>query len=791
MDKEWSKKREESYQVQEKRAMEYFSELSHGVAAKTYASTLLEDLKIWEKQHVGKHSAVDFLMKRKNKPSRKNYHRYIKWLDGTKQLERFLDRSVAYIFIRDLGKSLTEADSGEKIERTKAFFKNKLISDKNELFRMESLFRLAQKEGIESSFIWLIEKVKNIQQVIPDGLDASEARRKLLKLIAGVLMHQLDHLPKDVTPDERREALDESIRLGYAYGLTYPFIDDLLDSDLLTAVEKKQYSAFIRSTLVTGEVPDMTQWTGSHPDFIGFIHTELKAGFEYIKEKQPEALRNRFFEEAYVFFEAQERDRLKTLDNPHYRNEEIFVPIILKSAFSRLIVRSIIGAPVDDGFHDRTFYYGIYNQLADDFTDMFMDLEAGAVTPYTYYLTYHEKRKDLLNPFELYWTVVTYLLHHVYDSDDVVREVMVSRAINSQQRFKKRIGDSSYEDLMAVIKPGEEDFWNHLQRLIQKAEDVDFLDKLIRDHMIANYGQEEEERDEFLAKIEELRIAINEFISVEDIPNATGLSANLEVPLAKAANYSLESGGKRLRPILTWFMGVEEFDLKEEALVPVLKSLEYMHTASLIFDDLPAQDNAEFRRGRPTLHEVYHTAMAEITGLYLTQKAVYEQTTLEAFDAKLVLKLIQYSSSTITEMCKGQLMDLESKNKQLTLEHLEAICFYKTGLAFEASLVMPAILAGKDAEEIATLKKYAYHAGIAFQIKDDLLDAESDEALLGKPTGQDIENETSTFVTVLGLEQAKIAMWEHYTLAAETLKQIKQRTNFLRHFLQYIVNRDS
>ncbi len=121
----------------------------------------------------------------------------------------------------------------------------------------------------------------------------------------------------------------------------------------------------------------MTQWTGSHPDFIGFIHTELKAGFEYIKEKQPEALRKRFFEEAYVFFEAQERDRLKTLDNPHYRNEDIFVPIILKSAFSLLIVRSIIGAPVDDGFHDRTFYYGIYNQLADDFTDMFMDLGAG------------------------------------------------------------------------------------------------------------------------------------------------------------------------------------------------------------------------------------------------------------------------------------------------------------------------------------------------------------------------------------------------------------------------------
>ena len=104
-----------------------------------------------------------------------------------------------------------------------------------------------------------------------------------------------------------------------------------------------------------------------------------------------------------------------------------------------------------------------------------------------------------------------------------------------------------------------------------------------------------------------------------------------ESPIIDAANYSLEGDGKRLRPIMTWVMGVNEYGLKQSAILPLLRSLEYMHTASLIFDDLPSQDNASIRRGRPTLHQVYNIATAELTGLFLTQKAVEEQASLDQF----------------------------------------------------------------------------------------------------------------------------------------------------------------
>jgi geranylgeranyl pyrophosphate synthase len=241
---------------------------------------------------------------------------------------------------------------------------------------------------------------------------------------------------------------------------------------------------------------------------------------------------------------------------------------------------------------------------------------------------------------------------------------------------------------------------------------------------------------------------------------------------------------------MTWFMGVNEYGLKKLAIVPLLRSLEYMHTASLIYDDLPSQDNASTRRGRPTLHKVYNIAIAELTGLFLTQKAIEEQASLDQFDSKTVLHLIQYSAQMTAIMCQGQAMDLDSKGKQLTLEQLKMISFYKTGIAFEASLIMPAILANADEFEMETLKNFARHAGIAFQIKDDLLDVEGDKNLLGKPIGKDAENNNSTFVSILGKEGARKEMWENYCLAMEALHAVPRNTTFLKHLLNYFVNRD-
>lgn len=778
------------YAMAEQKANEYFQSLYKQVKQKKYVPTLTRDIKSWKQNHIHHHSLLSFFSRGKRKSNPRDYHNYIKYLDYTGKLDNYLDRSISYIFMRDLGKALDSKETQARIKSVVNSLKNNLTQpkenreNKHEIFSMAWLYRWGQQESIESAIIWMINKLKTVSNHLPLGMDADHAQRKLIKIIAGVIMHEIEEMGDNVPPKERAHKLDRAIRLGYAYGLTYPFIDDLLDSKVLSKKEKKQYSNLIRTTLTTGAVPNLGgEWDEKNKALITFIHSELREGFEYIKaQQQPETIKS-FLEQSYVFFNSQEVDREKDLSNGNYTNEDLFIPVILKSSFSRLIVKSVINAAEDEGFDNRTFFYGIYNQLADDFADMFDDLESGAVTPYTYYLKYHDKRTDLINPFELYWSVISNLIHNVYHSDKKACEVILNRAINGLKRYKERMGIKKYNEVMALFASGNPDFNTIIQKMVARANDVDFFDKLLRDHMITNLKNERKEQEEFLDLIDHVRNQINHLLPIAK-------DGTLNGPIVEAANYSLEGDGKRLRPIITWIMGIKEYGLGQSAIVPLIKSLEYMHTASLIFDDLPSQDNAPIRRGRPTLHMVYDSAIAELTGLYLTQKAIEEQASLEQFNSKTVLSLIQYSSRLTEDMCKGQAMDLNSKGKRLTLEHLNSMCFYKTGLGFEASLIMPAILAEANQSEMDALKKFAYHVGIAFQIKDDLLDVEGDLGLLGKPTGKDEENNNSTFVSILGPDGAKKAMWDHYCCAVETLQEVPRNTSFLKHLLNYIVHRD-
>ncbi|KAA9022575.1 polyprenyl synthetase family protein [Niallia endozanthoxylica] len=782
---------DECYRLAGQKAAHYFKTLSEQVMQQAYVPTLTKDFQAWKQNHIHHYSILSLFSRKRGKETLQGYRHYIQWLNYTGKLDDYLDRSISYIYLRDLGKSLQSGAVKKKIQDVVESLKEHLTHTKDEedssdTYNMAGLYRIAQKEGVELAMIWLVQKLKMVSENIPEGLHAEHAQRKLIKIIAGVIMLELEEMSGQESPEERTEKLDRAIRLGYCYGLTYPFIDDLLDSKILSSDEKRKYSNLIRITLTTGSVPELGEWRGKNADYIRFIHKELREAFEYIKANQRKETRTRFFEQAYVFYQSQEEDRNKDLSNEHYTNEEIFLPIILKAASSRLIIRSIISAPMDEGYDSRTFYYGIYNQLADDFADMFGDMKEGAVTPYTYYLKYHEKRPDLINPFELYWTVIFHLIHNVYHSDPKTCEVMLDRAINGLKRFKERIGTGKYNEIMTLLTSGIPKFNRVIQKMVQKADDVDFFDKLLRDHMITLLKNERKEQEEFRDTIKTVRNHINAYLPI--LRNEK--TAILKNPIIDAANYSLSGDGKRLRSIIAWAMGVKEYGLSQSAIIPLLQSLEYMHTASLILDDLPSQDNASTRRGRPTLHQVYHTSIAELTGLFLTQKAVEEQASLESFDVKTVLSLIQYSARKVQDMCEGQAMDLESAGKILTLEELSIMSFYKTGIAFEASLIMPAILANAKESEIAILKKFAYHAGIAFQIKDDLLDVEGDEFVLGKPVGSDAEKQRSTFVTILGIEEAKKTMWEQYCLASEALKEVPQNTSFLKHLLNYMVNRD-
>lgn len=263
--------------------------------------------------------------------------------------------------------------------------------------------------------------------------------------------------------------------------------------------------------------------------------------------------------------------------------------------------------------------------------------------------------------------------------------------------------------------------------------------------------------------------------------------------LKDAMLYSLQAGGKRLRPMLL-FATLEGYGHRFEKSLPIACAIEMIHTYSLIHDDLPAMDNDDFRRGKPTNHKVFGDATAILAGDALLTYSFQIISEMNDNDASCHQKL-----QIITELAKaagpegmvgGQVADMEGENCSLSLTQLEYIHNHKTGDLLCFAIVAGAILAGASTTDVDNLKNFAAHIGLAFQIKDDILDIEGTEENLGKPVGSDIANEKSTYPKLLGIEGAKKKLDDHISKAKEYLYNVDMDYQKLEILADYIMNRD-
>lgn len=273
------------------------------------------------------------------------------------------------------------------------------------------------------------------------------------------------------------------------------------------------------------------------------------------------------------------------------------------------------------------------------------------------------------------------------------------------------------------------------------------------------------------------------------LPPADGFNRTV----CEAMAYSVEAGGKRLRPML-----MEEtyrlFGGKSEVIKPFMAAIEMIHTYSLIHDDLPALDNDDYRRGRKTSHVVFGEAMAILAGDALLNYA-YE-TACKAFDmgddvnAVASAMCVLAQKPGINGMIGGQVVDVEMTGKELSKEQLEYVYENKTGALIEASMMIGAILAGADETQVAAVHKIASDVGMAFQIQDDILDVCGDSALLGKPTLSDEENGKVTYVTIHGIEKSRRYVTELSERAVRELEEIGGDNEFLKELVIWLINRD-
>ncbi len=259
----------------------------------------------------------------------------------------------------------------------------------------------------------------------------------------------------------------------------------------------------------------------------------------------------------------------------------------------------------------------------------------------------------------------------------------------------------------------------------------------------------------------------------------------------QAMRYSVMSGGKRLRPALV-MAAAESVGGNATDVLPTACAIELIHTYSLIHDDLPVMDNDDYRRGRLTNHKVYGEAIALLAGdalLTLAFKLMAENKCSNPGDVLQVIYEVADGVGTLG-LIGGQVVDTFSERESTDEATLEYIHRHKTGALYRVAVRAGAILAGAGEKQLASLTEYAEYLGLAFQIKDDILDIAGDREKLGKPVGSDIKNKKVTYPVLFGLEKSKERARLATENAREALRFFGEEADFLRSLVQFVIERE-
>lgn len=289
---------------------------------------------------------------------------------------------------------------------------------------------------------------------------------------------------------------------------------------------------------------------------------------------------------------------------------------------------------------------------------------------------------------------------------------------------------------------------------------------------------------QMLEKMNEYIRVINDAV-IEYLP----LADSGQNDVVRAMRYSLANGGKRIRPILTLeFCKMCGGDIKKA--LPLACAVEYIHTYSLIHDDLPCMDDDDMRRGNPSCHKMYGEATALLAGDALLTHA-FELVSSADISPEQISKAagLLAQNAGVGGMIGGQVLDLKYEHTAPEIADVLTVYKLKTGALISAACLMGCIAANADEQQIAAASRYAYFLGVAFQIKDDLLDIYGDEAKLGKPIGSDSENDKATYVTLAGERKAEEDVANLTASAIAELSNFKNN-EFVTELSRYLISRE-
>jgi geranylgeranyl pyrophosphate synthase len=576
-------------------------------------------------------------------------------------------------------------------------------------------------------------------------------------------------------PDEAADRLARVLPGAYAFGAAYAIVDDALHDlprHLLGDAERRRYGRLLARALATGQPPDPAD-VPDHPlaEELADLHATLLQTYPF------DAYRH-LYHAAESMYLAQDRDAARTVATAGDAGLAAMYPdLFIKAGMSRVIANILAGRELGDGFYARCVNTVLVSQLRDDLIDRVDDGRGDRLTPFTF----PAERADT-NPLYDLFAYNAYVAGELFGGDPVATDALTAYGAGRLATHLSADPGRAEHLLRSYPVTGE------IARFLRAASGLspravrraDAADQRLRRRAARVLDRRQVTAVDCRTFVADRLGYLDEVIARHCPPATTG-------ELGEIVAYAMGGPGKRLRPALT-LMLAEGLNVAPASIEPVFAASELFHTASLLFDDLPAQDDATVRRGRPAAHVVFDEGGVQLAALSMISSGFGLLATLAGpFPAHKVAEVIAYVGTVLgpDRLCRGQLLDLRMGDVA-GLDGPAILRMYelKTSTAIEAALVPLAMVLDRPREEIALLERYARHAGIVFQLRDDILDATSSTEVLGKDADNDVSK--VNVVRHYGLAEATRLMQTHLAAAVDACERLPFDTRLLagmaRHF---------
>ncbi|CAM4793168.1 unnamed protein product [Rotaria magnacalcarata] len=689
---------------------------------------------------------------------------------------------------------------------------------------------------------WLLEKWRDALRTFPIVLTQVGGFSRLLRTTIGIGIVRIFNFSETIINNNEtlestliNEQLFHALQMGFYFGVTYAVVDCVqdeiqnIDKISMQHLEVLQLINNVNERLLTpNELLD--KWILKMEDIL--------SGEEFNRKEVPKTpltplllesfdglialtktinVTTSAFNELALLLRSQRMDKKEP--EIFYNDEELYLGSVLKSHFTYTCTTYFGDIKSAREESNRLWIMPFLGQLTDDCRDFYDDIQSNSVTPFTHYASFIGRQqistKQLLNPFYIF----LHLCSDIYVSSqrDIQTGAFIGRRISrTLKSIQTSSGESALREFLYLFCQDNlrlhDYLWINVRSHFSNVSDPEKLFFRIINKASIQYSRTNRKLETYigdhLRQIED-SLHIHLFSKTQKPPSVTRPDEQL---LISAMNYSVTAGGKRLRPLLMMMVcDLYHIDLKN--ILPLACGIEYLHTSSLILDDLPAQDNSDLRRGRPTLHKTTinndipntlcegRAQLAAIDLIAVSMSLINHDLVKNGFTPERVNQVVSEISLSMHDLCIGQMMDLraahvstEKENGQL--DELDRVAWLKTGKAIEIALIPPAILAISPSTssvdiqciEIANIRELGRLMGILFQMRDDLLDVEGED--IGKPMALDIKNNTTTYVSVLGIEGTRQRLKE---LCRQTLKLVDEcwssSAGTIRDVVNYIVNR--